>query len=1364
MFKHMVSIVAIVFTTAATPPATAAENLRISVTNGWKAFEVITVGDNPSGSYAMPGTFDGIGAQIVGSELRVQINHELSDVGTISEVNLNLANFKTSVDNMVTSGSTGGGSFVNSAQQAYDRWSDDGGSSWINTTDTSNTSFDRFCSGQSYNANTFGANRGFVDSMYITGEEFGSTGNDRLFAIDLATRDMYQLSGVSGSAAGGIGGMPFDSWENAALLDTGETNHVALLLSPDGGTSTMQIYIGEKGKDKNGLASTSFLARNGLAYGSHYYLFDSLPTIGSPSSNGTFDTTLTTGSLTSSKFEDVDTSPADPTKAVLGNQNSGLFTFDFNLDFSGGSFAAVTSGFSITKLQNDNADGINSFNNPDNVDWTDATTLNGTTYADGLIFVNEDSGEGEIWMMEPDGTGLLKIGQTLDNAESTGIVDISDLVGYNAGSVLLSNNQGSNSSLSVLINPNATEYPNSAPFTIAVIGDQQRPVDDLSIYTSFTVQTDWIAANAQANSIRFVTQVGDIVEHGNDLAEFTLAEAAMATLDTATNADGGTGIAWNVAYGNHEEDSSQAGADPAGAWAHNYRTYFGSASGTHRYAGQPEYKGVSTNDLNTWHIIRSSAAGGAREYLMLNLEYDTPGHAVGSTPDPADVPAFDAIAWAQGIIDTYPGMPTVITTHVFEGTAHGPPNNPYTGGPGRNSQLEIFDKLVKDNSQVFMVFSGHTSQATHQVKTNTAGLKVLQMVTDYNKVLPNGGDGFFRLVELDEDAGEIRVKTYTPGVPQNPTPRFDTSANGEFTIALDWSTRFGSPPSGPIMGLSSSSAATDDGATLQCQLGDGDATSVTLVWAFDDQGETTVGTWSAASGGGSHAFGAAVTNDVLSHVLSGLAGDTNYHFRFFATDGVDSDWSNTASFVTGLGGLAAPSNFTGLPGIISGGTKVDLSWTDGYANETGFLIRRSTDVGFVTFDEFPVGADETSYADETTDPNTTYYYRIAAVGSSGNGAFTGNLQVATGDAGAGPVAGLIAHWKFDDGSGAAAADSSASGYDLGQVNGDGSWITGKAGGAYSQARFTADATESDTLNLPGGSVTVSVWVTAHNTAQYAGIAGLEGTGNTGDIYGFKMGNDDKINWTAVGASPQISPDTLTTYAAATGDGWVHLVGTYDGATGVSTAYVNGAQVMSTTQAAGIPDKTTPSLFRIGTYWNSNSYEFNGAIDDVQVYDEALSVADVTFLYSNPGSALSPPAPTFADWITSFGLDPADQGFGDDPDGDGNLNGLENFLGTDPSGADAAGLSAVAVSGGGSNTFVLTHPENATPADDVSAFYEWSTDLSAFHADGDSNGAGSAVNFTLQPDTPAVGTTTVTATITGTLPDQLFVRLGVELNP
>jgi hypothetical protein len=445
--------------------------LQVTPRNGWRAFEVISVGNNPAGdgiNYAMPGTFDGLGAWLPdASTLRVPVNHETGD-GSVSEVNLSLPNFKTAIGNMIAGGTTGGVSFVSSAQQAYNRWSNDGGLTWINTVDASTTIFHRHSSRPSYDPNSFGAGRGFVDYIYITGEEGGT---NRLFAIDLANRDFYQLSGVSGSASGGIGGMPFDPWENAALLDTGETNHVALLLSPDGGTQRMQLYIGEKGKGKTGAASSDFLARNGLAFGSYYYLNDALPASGT-SSDGFIDTTIA-GALTSTKLEDVDASPTDPTKFVLGDEDSGLFTFDLSLDFSGGSFSAAGSSFSITKIQNHINDIDGSFGDPDNVDWTDATTLNGVTYPDGLIFVNEDSGtaNGEIWMMKPDGSGLSLIGDTIGISaatETTGILDISKLVGYRPGSVLLTANQGNTASLTVLINPYATLVPE--PVSLSMIG------------------------------------------------------------------------------------------------------------------------------------------------------------------------------------------------------------------------------------------------------------------------------------------------------------------------------------------------------------------------------------------------------------------------------------------------------------------------------------------------------------------------------------------------------------------------------------------------------------------------------------------------------------------------------------------------------------------------------------------------------------------------------------------------------------------------------------------------------------------------------------------------------------------------------
>ena len=71
--------------------------------------------------------------------LRVQVNHERDDA-SISEVNLDLVSLQAAISNVINTGETGGVSFVVSARQAYDRWSDNGGSSFTNTSSTSSTS------------------------------------------------------------------------------------------------------------------------------------------------------------------------------------------------------------------------------------------------------------------------------------------------------------------------------------------------------------------------------------------------------------------------------------------------------------------------------------------------------------------------------------------------------------------------------------------------------------------------------------------------------------------------------------------------------------------------------------------------------------------------------------------------------------------------------------------------------------------------------------------------------------------------------------------------------------------------------------------------------------------------------------------------------------------------------------------------------------------------------------------------------------------------------------------------------------------------------------------------------------------------
>jgi hypothetical protein len=432
----------------ATPP-------RLEIFNGWKTFEIISEGDSPTG-WVLPNDFDGAGAWLLDdSRLRIYVNHEKTGDSTITEVNIDLAQFTTSIQNTISFGTPNNIDFVQSANQAYDYWSDDLGETFQATSGGWDTNFDKFCSGQSYEPDNFGPNRGFVDPCYITGEE---EDRGRLFVLDLNARILYQLSGAVGSAPNaGNGGMPSDSWENAALIDTGETSHISLVLPPDGGSEDMQLYIGHKGHDKNCIQASppNFLERNGLACGSYYYLIGDLPSNANEHIQGGFSIS-NTNALSSGKLEDVDTSPSEPTRVVLGDETSGVFVLDFTLDFSGGRFNPSTSSFVITNIfdQSDGGDGV--LSDADNVDWTYATTLGGISYPTGLIYVNEDEHNGEVWQINPDGSNPVRVARATDGASSSGIFDLSALVGYKPASIFICNTQGVfPSSLSVLIHPDA---------------------------------------------------------------------------------------------------------------------------------------------------------------------------------------------------------------------------------------------------------------------------------------------------------------------------------------------------------------------------------------------------------------------------------------------------------------------------------------------------------------------------------------------------------------------------------------------------------------------------------------------------------------------------------------------------------------------------------------------------------------------------------------------------------------------------------------------------------------------------------------------------------------------------------------------
>lgn len=113
-----------------------------------------------------------------------------------------------------------------------------------------------------------------------------------------------------------------------------------------------------------------------------------------------------------------------------------------NLNFGSRLFDPGSSSLSVTMIAAYNRAGIGVLGHADSVEWTDATILNGVKYPDGLIYVNEDDNIGELWQINPDGSNPIRVARTNLDDESTGVLDLSELVGYKPSRILICNNLG----------------------------------------------------------------------------------------------------------------------------------------------------------------------------------------------------------------------------------------------------------------------------------------------------------------------------------------------------------------------------------------------------------------------------------------------------------------------------------------------------------------------------------------------------------------------------------------------------------------------------------------------------------------------------------------------------------------------------------------------------------------------------------------------------------------------------------------------------------------------------------------------------------------------------------------------------------
>lgn len=107
---------------------------------------------------------------------------------------------------------------------------------------------------------------------------------------------------------------------------------------------------------------------------------------------------------------------------------------------------------------------------------------------------------------------------------------------------------------------------------------------------------------------------------------------------------------------------------------------------------------------------------------------------------------------------------------------------------------------------------------------------------------------------------------------------------------------------------------------------------------------------------------------------------------------------STTPVVAAFRGVA-PGTPPDAPSLLSAtpisASQINLSWTDGSTDESGFRIERSANAGASYAEVATVGANVTSWSNTGLLSNTTYIYRVRAYNAAGNSAYTNTASATT---------------------------------------------------------------------------------------------------------------------------------------------------------------------------------------------------------------------------------------------------------------------------------------------------------------------------------------------------------------------------------
>jgi hypothetical protein len=382
------------------------------------------------------------------------------------------------------------------------------------------------------------------------------------------------------------------------------------------------------------------------------------------------------------------------------------------------------------------------------------------------------------------------------------------------------------------------------------------------------------------------------------------------------------------------------------------------------------------------------------------------------------------------------------------------------------------------------------------------------------------------------------------------------------------------------------------------------SSSATVTWTTNVEASSRVDYGPDAS------YGTAVfdATPVLNHavILSGLTPSTTYHYKITSQDGPGNvatagDFVFSTASVSDLAcSVTAPTNGATVSGVISVTADAVSS-----ASVSGVQFRLDGNV---------LGAEDTliPYAtswDTRTASGGTHTLTAVARDPTGNSVTSAPVTVTVSNLPPPSPGGLVAAYSFNAGSGQTAADASGTGNTGTIVNA--TWgAAGRYGAALSFAG-TGSVTVADapSLDLARG-MTLEAWVRPSATQGSAWRTVLLKERSAGLCYSLYANSTSK--------KPQAVINTggndRSTQGASTipVNAWTHLAATYDGTT--LRIYVNGSLKQSTNVPGTLV--TSNGALRIGGNSVWGEY-FRGLIDEVRVYNRALSVSEIQSDMSTP---------------------------------------------------------------------------------------------------------------------------------------------------